>query len=317
MDTLRDMDLVRAVRLAPTVRAMTPAMDPGGDAGDCTVCDPEMCPDCTSGSCAGCDAGSCPGCASGDCPGCDQGTNSATGLGLLEVRFSPFNIFYEVSSWWEGDFIERTVRGAFAKTMREQGDQVRCLYDHGYDPTVGNKVLCPADELREDADSAVLSGTLFDTSYNRDLLPGLQAGVYGSSFRFRVIKEEWNDEPGVSDHNPKGLPERTILEVRLYEAGPVTFPASPTATAGMRSQVRSMTDAYYERLRGREPQLVDDLSARAAQIRTPHERAAAVSTAPGEGAAPQETDEPAARHSDGYGPRRRRELIYLSKGAVQ
>lgn len=275
MDTLRDLDLVRAVALPATVRAAAPA-DGGGQA---------MMP---------------------------------ASLGRLQVNFSPFGIWYPVSSWWEGDFMERTIRGAFAKTMAEQQANIRCLYDHGFDPQLGNKVLCPTDELREDADSAVLEGDLFDTSYNRDLLPGLQVGVYGSSFRFRVIQEQWNDDPGVSDYNPKGLPERTILEVRLYEAGPVTFPASPTATAGVRSAVRSMTDAYYERLRSREPALYGDLAARAAQIRTPDRKAAASSTAPGPGAAPHGTDEPAAGHSDGYGPRRRRELIYLSpKGAPQ
>lgn len=269
METLRDLDLVRAVALTPTIRAMPKDMPDDGEH------DPDM-----------------------------------MTLGRLVVRFSPFNVWYEVSSWWEGDFLERTVRGAFAKTMAESKANIRCLYDHGYDFQIGNKVLCPTDVLREDADAAVLEGDLFNTSYNRDLLPGLQASCYGSSFRFRVIKEEWNDEPGVSDHNPKGLPERTILEVRLFEAGPVTFPASPTATAA----VRSMTDSYYERLRSREPQAYDALYERAAQIRTPRRLAAAEGTAaPHVGAAPQQTDEPASRHSDGYGPRRRRELIYLTQ----
>lgn len=231
-----------------------------------------------------------------------DGDPSADAMPVLVSRFSPFNAWYEISSFWEGDFMERTVRGAFAKTIAERRDQIKILYDHGYDPSIGNKVLAAIDELTEDADSARGEGRLFDTSYNRDLLPGLIAGVYGSSFRFRVVKEEWNDEPGVSDHNPKGLPERTITEIKLFEFGPVTFPASPSASAG----VRSMTDAYYERVRSNNPEHYDDLLARAREIRTPDRAAAAPSgTAPAAAATP--TDEPAESHSSGRtaGDRRR------------
>jgi hypothetical protein len=212
---------------------------------------------------------------------------------ILEVRFSPYGVWYEIDSWFEGLFLERTVRGAFKKTMAEQRTAVRILFEHGYDMQVGNKVLAPVEDLREDADSAVAEGRLFDTSYNRDLLPGLEAGVYGSSFRFRVIKDEWNDDPGVSDYNPKGIPERTITEVRLFEAGPVTFPANPDATAG----VRSLTDMYWERVRSRDQKVYDDLRARTVALRTPDRPAAATGTAPGVGAAPSTTDEPASGHS--------------------
>lgn len=226
------------------------------------------------------------------------------GLGRLVVNFSPFGVWYRVQSWWEGDFYERTQLGAFAKTMRESRSSVRALYDHGMDPQIGNKVLAPTDDLREDPDSAVLEGDLFDTSYNRDLLPGLRAGVYGSSFRFRVIQESWNDEPGVSEHNPEGLPERTITEVRLFEAGPVTFPANPDATAG----VRSATDDYYQRLRGRDPQRVDALLARARAIRTPDDPAAGLATA-GPGAA-RTTDGEPREHSLRLTPAQRRALVH-------
>jgi HK97 family phage prohead protease len=188
----------------------------------------------------------------------------------LVSRFSPFEVWYEIDSFWEGTFLERTIRGAFSKTIREQRANIKVLYDHGHDMQIGNKILGAIDDLREDADSAVGEVPLFDTSYNRDLLPGLEAGVYGSSFRFRVIRDEWNDEPGKSDYNPDGIPERTIKEVRLFEFGPVTFPASPDATAG----VRCLTDHYYERARSRNPQRVDDLLARARAIRTPNPDAA-------------------------------------------
>lgn len=175
------------------------------------------------------------------------------GMPTMIVRFSTFNTWYKVDSWFEGTFLERTVPGAFTKTIKEDRAAIKVLYDHGFDGQIGNKVLGPIDDLREDPDSPVGEVPLFDTSYNRDLVPGLDAGVYGSSFRFRVTGEEWNDEPGTSETNPQGLPERTIKEVRLAEFGPVTFPANPDSTSGL----RSLTDSYYERLQKREPQLYD------------------------------------------------------------
>jgi HK97 family phage prohead protease len=192
-----------------------------------------------------------------------------SGLGTLELRFSRFNTWYEVDSLWEGLFLERTKRGAFTQTIAEDGDQMRVLFNHGMDFQLGDKVLGPIRNLREEPDSPVGEVPLFDTSYNRDLLPGLEAGVYGSSMRMRVLEESWNDEPDASDHNPKGIPERTILRVRVLEFGPVTFPANPDATAEMASAaVRSMTDQFYERLRQRD-QPAYAAAARAAGLQLP------------------------------------------------
>jgi phage head maturation protease len=176
--------------------------------------------------------------------------DKGAGLGTLEIRFSAFNVWYTVDSVREGKFLERTIPGTFADTIVEDRSAQRVLFDHGFDPQIGNKVLGPIDDLREEADSPVALVPLFDTSYNRDLQPGLLAGVYGSSFRMRVPKggDSWNDRPGKSDYNPDGLPERTISKVRALEFGPVTFPANPSATAG----VRSMTDHFYDQLRQRD-----------------------------------------------------------------
>jgi HK97 family phage prohead protease len=186
-------------------------------------------------------------------------------LGTVFGHFSVFDTWYEVNSWWEGNFMERVVRGAFVKTFTERRTQIVSAFDHGMDPTIGDKVLGPFDELKEDKTGGYYEISLLDTSYNRDLAPALRRGLYGASFRFQVIRDEWNDEPGISDDNPKGLPERTIKEVRLFEVGPVTYPASPAATAGM----RSLTDVYYERLRSRDPERVETLAERARGLRTP------------------------------------------------
>lgn len=160
------------------------------------------------------------------------------GMPTLYGHFTPFNRWTEIDSFFEGNFMERIAPKAFAKTFRERTPAV--LFQHGGDPQVGDKPLGAPAVLREEEFGPYYEVPMLDTSYNRDLVPGLEAGLYGASFRFSVMREEWVDEPGASDDNPKGLPERTIKEVRCMEFGPVTFPAYPDATAG----VRSMTDEF-------------------------------------------------------------------------
>lgn len=226
-------------------------------------------------------------------------------LATMEVRFSKFNTWYRISSFWEGDFMERTAPGAFAKTIRESGDAAKILFNHGMDMQIDQKILGRQVSLTEEDDSPLGVVELFDTSYNRDLLPGLRAGAYGSSFMFRVVKDSWDNEPGASDSNPDGLPERTIREVRLFEYGPVTWPANPESTSGLRCM--SGTDSYYESLRSRDPRRVDEMRSRVIALRETEPAASALVVA---GAAPVQPIEPAERHSGGLTHAQRRARIY-------
>ena len=230
-----------------------------------------------------------------------RATDADDGMPAMEVRYSSFGTWNEIDSLWEGNFLERTEFGAFAKTIEESGAQVKVLFNHGFDPQIGQKVLGVTESLTEEKDSPVGMVRLFDTSYNRDLLPGLKSGAYGSSFRMRVIRDEWNESPGVSEHNPKGIPERTIKEVRLFEFGPVTFPANPSSTAA----VRSMTDAYVEGMRSRDPLWVDELtrSRDALNFRTSPDRTAG-------DAAENPPTAPAASHPGGMSAGERRQRIH-------
>lgn len=160
----------------------------------------------------------------------------------LAGHFAVFNSPTEINSFYEGNFIERIAPGAFSDTFAEDRAAIRCLFQHGMDPQAGDKPLGPILTLREDPTGAFYEVRLLDTaSYVADLLPGLQAALYGASFCFRSIAEDWDEAPGASDLNPKGLPERVLRRVEVIEFGPVTFPAYPAATAG----VRSLTDWYH------------------------------------------------------------------------
>jgi phage head maturation protease len=235
------------------------------------------------------------------------------GLGELVTRFSPFGSWYRIDSFWEGSFLERSVPAAFKQTIsahnkaqRVDAHQIRTMFNHGMDMQIDSKLLGDVIDARIDDDSPVTVTRLWDTSYNRDLLPGLRSGAYGSSFMFRVVKDEWNNEPGASEHNPDGLPERTLKEVRVFEAGPVTWPANPAATAGMRSL--SGTDAYYEFLARRDPERVGELRS---QIVALHPERAAIGTREAAGAALQEPSEPAPGHSGGLTHAQRARLLHF------
>lgn len=189
-----------------------------------------------------------------DEPPAPGGTEAnAADMPTLYGHFTRFDEWTEIDSFWEGNFMERVAPGSFKKTFRESTPKV--LFQHGSDPQIGDKPLGAPDVLREEGSGPYYEVPLLDTSYNRDLVPGLEAGLYGASFRFSVMREEWIEEPGASDHNPNGLPERTIKEVRCPEFGPVTFPAYEGATAG----VRSMTDEFIVARATRQPERLRSL----------------------------------------------------------
>jgi HK97 family phage prohead protease len=150
----------------------------------------------------------------------------------LRGHFAVFNQWTTIDSLYEGRFVERIAPGAFREAERDHSG-VRVLFNHGHDPSIGDKVLGPIHTLREDERGAYFEVPLLDTSYTRDLIPALEEGLYGSSFRFQVMRQSIDERPARSSYNPEALPERTIREARLFELGPVTFPAYSGATAGL------------------------------------------------------------------------------------
>jgi HK97 family phage prohead protease len=154
-------------------------------------------------------------------------------------HFAVFNEWTEINSVWEGRFLERIEPGAFRKTIEENRGSMRVLFQHGHDPELGDKVLGPIEELREDDVGGYYEVSLFD-SIPPLIRDGISAGQYGASFRFAVMREEFNKKPKESLYNPERLPERSLKELTLREFGPVTFPAYAGATAGM----RSVTDEF-------------------------------------------------------------------------
>lgn len=104
-------------------------------------------------------------------------------------------------------------RGAFRKTIAERGGKVKVLYNHAH-------LIGRALELAEDDHGVRVRGRVnLETQRGRDVHALMQAGdLDGLSFAFQPIQETFNRD-GV----------REIIEVRLYEFGPVDFPANEAA----------------------------------------------------------------------------------------
>jgi HK97 family phage prohead protease len=138
---------------------------------------------------------------------------SGDGAPVLHGHAAVFNEWTKIDSAIEGTFLERIVPGAFRKTIRENVGNMRILFNHGQDPQLGDKVLAPVETLAEDRTGLAYSGHLLE-GVPPLVISGLRAGVYGSSFRFSVMKQDFNRSAAKSDYNPDALPERTIQEAR-------------------------------------------------------------------------------------------------------
>lgn len=166
----------------------------------------------------------------------DDGT-----LGMLRGYFVTWAERAEIDSPFEGHFIEQFERGAFKKTFSEQGDAMRMLIDHGADPQQGKRPIAGKfTELGENGRGATYEAPLLDTAFNRELLPGLEAGLYGASMRFRIIRAEEDINPGRSADNPDGIPVRTIKEAQVREVSVTAFPVYKDTSAEI--SIRCITD---------------------------------------------------------------------------
>ncbi len=126
-----------------------------------------------------------------------------------------------------GWFQERILPGAFTKTIKS--DDVRALFNHNPNYVLGrNKAGTLL--LSEDAEGLAVRIIPPDTQFARDLLISINRGdISQMSFAFRTIGEEW--EKG-ENGNPDS---RSLVEAKLYDVSPVTYPAYPQTSIAVRS----------------------------------------------------------------------------------
>lgn len=133
-------------------------------------------------------------------------------------------VFDQPVELWPG-MREVVRRGAFGKTIGES--DIRGLFNHDPNWVLGRN-RAGTLELQEDEKGLAYRIAAPETDLVRDLVlePIRRGDVSGSSFGFRVIRETITGED-------QDL--RELQEVRLYDVGPVTFPAYPQADSQLRS----------------------------------------------------------------------------------
>lgn len=136
---------------------------------------------------------------------------------------------------WEGRFDEVIARGAFAKTIKERTPVIQ--FDHGHHPLIGSLPIGVPEVIREDAHGLYVKARLHDNWLVQPVRDAIRDGsITGMSFRFSVVKES-------SDETAE-VPVRTVTEVKLYEVGPVVFPAYESTSVGVRA-MRDLADPEY------------------------------------------------------------------------
>lgn len=126
----------------------------------------------------------------------------------------------------KGPFIEKIMPGAFKKALKN-GNDIHFLAEHD-----SNKILSSTRNnsltLSEDEVGLKMKATISKTTYGKDYYQLIKDGILRNmSFGFFPIKDTWKK-------NAKGILERSISELALFEVSVVTNPAYPTTSLSAR-----------------------------------------------------------------------------------
>lgn len=135
-------------------------------------------------------------------------------------------VFNQPSLVLYGMFREKIAPGAFSESLGV--DDIRVLWNHNDDYVLGrnrNNTL----SLNEDSYGLNIRNEPPNTSWGRDAVVSIgRRDVDQMSFMFDTLVDDWTEE------RETGQIMRTLYKLRLYEVSPVTFPAYPQTSVGVR-----------------------------------------------------------------------------------
>lgn len=147
---------------------------------------------------------------------------------------------------WEGRFYEQIRKGAFRKAIRERTPVMQ--FDHGRHPLIGSIPIGRIEELQETDEGLAVRARLSDNWLIEPVRDAIRdKTVNGMSFRFDVVRDEWRDVNGkvvradeleslLWNSGDRGPLQRTLVELKLPELGPVVFPAYPSTAVSVRGR---------------------------------------------------------------------------------
>lgn len=157
---------------------------------------------------------------------------------------------------WAG-VVERIAPTAFDRALADKHD-ARGVFNHNSDNLLGR---VGAGTVRLTKDDRGLRYEIDvdeeDPDHKRVVRKIERGDLAGSSFAFNARREEWSLE--------KGVEVRTILDVDLFDVGPVTYPAYEATSAGVRSGERQAIEQSLQQWRQQrsEAQAADEFSFKA------------------------------------------------------
>lgn len=170
----------------------------------------------------------------------EDGKRTITGMGAVFYRKDDPGTEYVLFP----GVVERIMPTAFDRALSEN-DDVRGLYNHEPDNLLGRT---SNGTMRLAKNRRGLSYEIDppDTELGKSVTTLIDRGdINGSSFSFHVTDERWGKEDD--------LEVREIRGVKLYDVGPVTFPAYAATSATARdAEWRSSYDAWKRESRDDE-----------------------------------------------------------------
>lgn len=139
--------------------------------------------------------------------------------------------------WLWDDFVERIMPGAFDRALKE--DDVRAFFNHDANQVLGRRRFAADDSMKLTVDEVGLRYEIgFDESDpdHVKVFSKVRSGkVSGSSFMFIPTAETYRSETDPTTQKRIDIVE--VTEVRLFEVGPVVFPAYEATTSELRRRM--------------------------------------------------------------------------------